>query len=564
MIKTLYPLNDSTERNLDSKYFVIDIETQGLKATPKTFLFCCIYGKNFKKVCMSVEEIKKELLHRRYRGKYIFAHNAEFDLTGIYGNILQNLDSKAIFNGKFICATNENCTFADSMNIIQGTVKSIGESIGIKKTLTYELLGKGNVKKITQKMINGCFRDCEIIYKALSKIFNYCGELKITIGSLSMNYFRRKFLTQSIQHTDKFDLEFFSSYYGGRVEAFILGVVNAYKYDFNSMYPDIMRNIVLPHPYYLKKIKPTLKQFNKKYINKEGLISCIVKHEKNYFGYLPLRKNEEVIFPCGKFSGVWNLNEFRKAIESGLVKILKINFVIYSDIVIKNLFKDFVKTLYEKRINAKSTIDKIIYKNLLNNLYGKFGTKVKPKTSYIENLDESEEQLIKLENSNTPYKLLKTGKGFYLEIYQNHKEQFSIPCFASYITSGARVKLIEAFEKYHEHKIVYCDTDSIAVKKKLPVKNSVELGELKLEQEKILEIKGNKHYIELKQGKSTLKLKGVPKKHKVDKDGNFVYLKMIKTKESLRRNKEAGIFEEVKKKITKKYSKRINNKPVNL
>ncbi len=41
-------------------------------------------------------------------------------------------------------------------------------------------------------------------------------------------------------------------------------------------------------------------------------------------------------------------------------------------------------------------------------------------------------------------------------------------------------------------------------------------------------------------------------------------MKMMKTKESIRRNKEAGVFEEVKKRITKVYSKRINNKPINL
>ena len=564
MNKTLYPLSDETERNLDNKYFVFDIETQGLKATPESFLFCCIYSKNYKKTCFSVAEIKKELLHRRYRGKYVFAHNAEFDLTGIYGNILKFLDQKAIFNGKFICATNGVCTFADSHNIIQGSVASIGESIGIKKTLTYEILGKGNVKRITQKMIEGCFRDCEIIYKALNKIFNYCGELKLTIGSLSMNYFRRKFLNDSIQHSDKYDEEFFSSYYGGRVEAFKLGLVNAWKYDFNSMYPCVMKDIILPHPNYLKKVKPTVQKFLKHFLNKEGLISCSVNHAKNNFGYLPLRKNDEVIFPNGNFSGVWNLNEFRKAYSSGLVKIKKIYYVVYSDVVIKKLFTEFIETLYKKRLESKSTIDKIIFKNLQNNLYGKFGTKTKPKTQYIHDIDESEELLYSLETSGTDYKLIKTGEGYYLEIFYNHKEQFSIPSFASYITSAARVKLIESFEKYKDYKIVYCDTDSIAVQKKLPLEQSLKLGELKLEKEKILEIKGNKHYIELKEKKITLKLKGVPKKHHVDKEGFFVYQKMIKTKEGLRRGKESGIFEIVKKKITKVYSKRLNNKPINL
>jgi hypothetical protein len=81
----------------------------------------------------SVESFKKEFDNDIYKDKYVFAHNAEFDLTGIFGNIIKNVDRSAVFNGKFITANYKGIKFGDSMNIYPSSVKKIGEMLGSEK-----------------------------------------------------------------------------------------------------------------------------------------------------------------------------------------------------------------------------------------------------------------------------------------------------------------------------------------------------------------------------------------------------------------------------------------------
>jgi DNA polymerase III epsilon subunit-like protein len=103
--------------DIKDKFFVFDTETTSLEPQPKNFVFGVIYGWNFYKVIKSVEDFKREFELTKYNKKYIFAHNAEFDLLTIFGNIIMNIDAGAVFNGKFIMAKYNGITFADSMNI---------------------------------------------------------------------------------------------------------------------------------------------------------------------------------------------------------------------------------------------------------------------------------------------------------------------------------------------------------------------------------------------------------------------------------------------------------------
>ena len=89
---------------LKYNFFVFDTETTKLEPMPKNFVFGVIYGFNYQKVIYSVADFKKEFNHKRYENKFIFAHNAEFDLLTIFGNIIINIDNSAVFNGRFITA----------------------------------------------------------------------------------------------------------------------------------------------------------------------------------------------------------------------------------------------------------------------------------------------------------------------------------------------------------------------------------------------------------------------------------------------------------------------------
>ncbi len=81
----------------------------------------------------------------------------------------------------------------------------------------------------------------------------------------------------------------------------------------------------------------------------------------------------------------------------------------------------------------------------------------------------------------------------------------------------------------------------------------------KKEHDTEIEIKGNKHYSSKVEGKKVYHIKGVSKNFK-RKGKNFTFQKMIKSKESIKRNLHAGMFIDVVKHLSGNYTKRVINK----
>lgn len=560
-MKTLHKL---AERNkiLDD-FYVFDVETNGLRAKSDAFKFGVIYGKDFIQVLYSVEEFKAEFLKPRYKNKKVFAHNAEYDLSVIYDNIF-NFDKEAIFNNRFIYATNGVCKFADSMNIFPGSVKRIGELLGKQKQELEEEYKTGKVKEISGKMIEYCIRDCEIIYEALFTIFNEVGSIRVTLAGLSLDYFRRKFQKFHIDYNDKLGKSFFESYYGGRNEAFFIGSCQASCYDINSMYPYAMVNSYFPNPKNLKNIHNiTPEKLQKNYLPYfEGCAKVKIKHYYNNYGFLPLRKNGKLLFPVGNFSGWYNFNEIRFALQHKVIEIKKVFEVVYSE-AMQSPFKEYAETLYKKRQHEKNDLYREIYKLLMNSLYGKFAQKIKSETIYIENIDlqfniikeyARKNQLIKIVPFND------SRKDCFIEVKTKHAFLYhSIPLFSSYITSHARVHLLTQILKYKKNKPLYCDTDSIFFKNDPNIKDSLELGAFKKEKKTVTEIRGLKNYsYSSPENKRIDKIKGIPK-NAIFENGKYKYKNLLKTKESMRRNLLPGVQVEREKVLKLTYEKRIVN-----
>lgn len=200
----------------------------------------------------------------------------------------------------------------------------------------------------------------------------------------------------------------------------------------------------------------------------------------------------------------------------------------------------------------------MIYKLMLNSLYGKFAQRDRPNEKYYENIPT--DILDYYEKNNIKYMI----KMFSLEREDCYiitesdfiqLSEFSIPVFSSYITSYSRVLLLKYLKRFEKNKITYMDTDSICCE--IPIKeNSLELGKLKLENEIITDIMGNKNYTEIRDGIKHTKIKGIPKN--AEKIGElFVYNKLIKSREAIRRNLISGDILKVSKRLKNKYDKRI-------
>ena len=550
-------------------FFVIDTETTCLEPTPKNFVFGCLYGYCKKKIFYNVEDFRKELKKPTYKNKFIFAHNAEFDLLTIFGNIFVNVDNSAIFNGKFISAQYGETTFCDSMNIYPTSVATLGELVGLPK-LDNDKTKNGKLRKsnITNEDIEYCFRDCEIVYDALLKIFEISEIIRPTLPSLAMYDFRHNYINEDIQFSEICD-DFFESYYGGRTEAFYIGKTNAKVYDVNSLYPKAMSTVVLPDIKRLHKTEKCNVSFLECMIKShEGMAKITVEHSDTFFGYLPCRmkinNTTKLVFPVGEFTTTVNFNELRFALEAGVVKIKKVFYVVWGN-RIPNIFREYVYTNYTLRKKATNELEKTIYKLKMNSLYGRFAMRMKMTTTYCEMIPFKRIGEIKDAGKYCELKLFNAVRADCYLITESEKFKnsfFSIPTISSYITSEARIYLLKTLIENEKNNVVYCDTDSIFLQGDFIGNVTDQLGDFKQENKIVTTVKGLKNYIyNDKEGKQTVVIKGVSRgsiKTKETQSGETTYesQRYYKTKASLRQNKETGIAYTMVKTIRNNYDKR--------
>lgn len=560
-------------RVLLKDFYVFDTETGKrnkdgsiqwhLNGRPESFIFGVIYGHNYQRIIYSVDEFKEAFKEDRFKNKIIFAHNAQYDLNTIYGNIYE-FDREAIFNGKFICATNGVCRFADSSNIF-GKIKlaKIGEMLGIKKPD----LGDQNLfskNGVTKDEINRCVTDCQIVYDGLIEIFHAASDIKITQASLSMTYFRRFHQPYDIEYNGLVNT-FFDSYFGGRTEAFKIGKTHSSVIDANSMYPYIMKNISFPNPKYLKEennisIKYFINQILPHY---EGNAEIEVEHKATKFGFLPYKNDQgKLLFPVGKFKGCWNMPEIRFALERGAIKIKRIGRVVYAERM-PSPFQSFVDTLYIERFKTQNPFEIHRIKIFMNSLYGKFAQKIDEDVIYIDDIEKKWDTIQHYQAKGLFKKLIMFNKErmdafLILKSSKFFTIPHAIPSFSSYITTGARIHLLKQMIALEGHNVVYCDTDSVFFENAINIENETDLGGWKIEDKIVTGIYGLKNYTYIdKEGLERHRIKGVPSKAIETGHNFFEYENLLNTKEALRRGLLPGILTKRTKQISGKYDKRI-------
>jgi hypothetical protein len=564
-----------------------------LHARPESFKFGVVYGHNYNKTFYSREEMLLELKTERFKKKKVFAHNlGNFDGSVMFDNIA-SFDPHAIFNGsRFISCTNGVCIFADSINIFVGqSIEKIGKQLGIKKPalgnkfIAYTLDGTDyflpyfSPDGITSDELNRCHQDCVILWEALVRSFEFSGDIKITRASLAMTLFRRRYQKHHIEHNEN-TAYFWDSYYGGRTEAFKIGNTNATVYDVKSMYAWAMKETLFPNPKHLKvETNVNTELFTQRFLpNYEGCVYAEVFHSHIWCGLLPVKANGKLLFPVGNLSGCWNFNELRFALETGYVRIKNIQKVVYAERM-ASPFTEYIDDLFILKTEAEIKGDEFMrdeYKRDLTNLYGKFAQRIDEETIYLHNIEKQYDEILYYQKIGL-FKKLVLFNSQRLDAFliigntKNVSINHAIPSFASYITSGARVKMAKKLLACEGNKPVYCDTDSLAVENNFGIESESFLGGWELEKGKIIyQVNGLKNYKFRKwieahmEGdkwieaywKDSQRLKGVPDNAKQSQPNHYFYYNLSKTKESLRRNFDAGVMMKRTKIISGKYDKR--------
>lgn len=442
----------------------------------------------------------------------LFAHNTQFDFKMLNGfsqllkrdwKLTNHYVKSKVFMMTFQKRISKRIVFTlnvwDTMNYVPKSLKQLGESIGLPK-LEVEF---DNVSDKELEVY--CKRDTEILYQFIRKLVeflrvNNLTKLRATAGSLAFNTFRHRFYNPD-DKKDKIYIHDWkkainlerSSYKGGITDCFKIGSYNdLHKLDINSMYPYLMRNKALPSKllFYSHENNYNQEQLFKIYSEsvKKGY-GCIIKATINLDSdnaYILSRfKKNKCMFGYGTFEATLCQPEIDFILEHG--KVLHIHEI--SVYYLKILFKEYVDFFYNVKKTAKkenNKVDEAFSKIMLNTLYGKWGQKqidyreLKIDDKFMIDYQEVIKlMLLKLFKNNPKFnkyndiaylgKILTEGELYIIsgKLYllkqteSNSKESFV--AIASFITSYARMLLIDYVKTAKRDNVYYCDTDSLMV-----------------------------------------------------------------------------------------------------
>lgn len=324
---------------------------------------------------------------KRTKKVYIYFHNLGlFDGYFLVNHLLNN---KELYNdvdlniltrdNKIYKITYLNLTFLDSYNIIPFKLDDIGKIL-FDRGKTLDIKKYNTIKSIKTNQINiskYLYNDCKILYQSIIKFFKICVlyntdiTTNFTISSIAFKIYRFYYLEDSyeiMRSTFKNFIFLKKGYQGGINNVLVPVIKNGYCYDVNSLYPYIMQNCYMP----LGKCTVITTNF-KKLQCYFGFIECELYIKKDIEIpplLLKLNMKENVQFK-GYLKGVWFSEELKFAESVGVI-IIKIHKVLnfHKKGII---FDGYVKTFYKKRLEAVNPVEKVFYKLLLNNLYGRFG-----------------------------------------------------------------------------------------------------------------------------------------------------------------------------------------------
>jgi hypothetical protein len=497
---------------------------------------------------------------------YVFGNNIYFDLqAGGFFKYMANHGWQLDFiydNGLtyilVIHHSKRNMKLLSLTNYFEASVKELGELLGKQKIgIDFDTIDDETLQIY-------CFRDVEICLDMVMIYFSFLetndlGDFSLSRASQSLKAFRHRFMIESIyvhENSSIFELER-GAYYGGRTECFRIGVQSGGPfvcYDINSLYPFVMRSHDMP-------IKPLDYQSGgsvsevSKILDTYGIIARVsINTECPRYA---VRIKNKVIFPIGRFDTFLCSGALRTAIEHGEIESVK-EYTVYQ---MANIFQEYVDFFYAIRRRAKETNNRVwdmFAKRFMNSLYGKFGQQV-PYTISKKDAPKGEysrEEIIDAESGENWIVTRILGKE--IVEYGKHATNTTIMAIPAHVTEYARILLWGIIESVGIDKVLYCDTDSLWIRKRdahrirYPI-SDFGIGDLKLEQtSERFEVYCPKDYVT----DTTTKIKGIPKKAVKLSENDYEYWTFQRQRSHLIKGVSAGYrVKKVRKHITRKYDK---------
>lgn len=475
----------------------------------------------------NVLDFLKTILTRPYRDSIFFAHagglaDVQFILETVLERRNPELRVEASFSGSSAIIVRlelggHSWTFCDSYWLLRDKLEKIGNSLGIEKYVDYrcsnypgcghKVSGSGKyvcdcgavdwdgqlkfcVKCLKAMRWDGntqCIfyapmgellvrneQDCVILHRAIDRfqeeLLHLGGELQMTVASCALKLFKCAFLKHDIPTDKHINDRCRTAYVASRVEVLSRECRGANYFDINSSFP-----------YSMTKPQPG-RALGETGPYREGTSLALVEATVNIpagslvkgIPPLPYRQGQRVFFPTGRFRSRFMAADLDLLVEGGgrIETIWDVcHFAPFSDLA------EYVFTVYELRKKAPDDFLKLLYKYLLNSLYGKFGEcdlkealLINPKKiPKCQKLEDCREGHCRCRRLIRPGMWLVSKK---VDVKHEH-----VPISAN-ITALSRGLITRHL--WNAPDAFYCDTDSIVTSGNLPT--GIELGQLKHEQ----------------------------------------------------------------------------------
>lgn len=465
----------------------------------------------------------------KLNGKTIYFHNLKFDGSFIIDYLMKqgyeySDDLSKIDKGLSCLISDMGVWYSIDVKFSKGKVVHFNDSLKLLPFKVSKIAKDFHLPILKEKIdyddyvvndetLEYIYHDVRIVSQAL-KIIKAEGMTKMTTASCAYsNYNASKSLPFLQLCYPEQDTELLRSwrqaYRGGRSQVNPIHaskvLTNVRRYDINSMYPHIMRNLPLPYGNPIKykgrdKYNFEIMHIRIGFILRDDSLPSLLKKQLSF-------EEDSYYLETEDIEEMWISNIDLQLVERNYnVYYLEI-LETYGFYCSNLLFKEYVDYWYSKKQQDKGA-QRIVDKLMLNSLYGKFGT----------NIDKAHKMPV-LDGDKIGFECSKfeEGKKYYLPV-------------AIAITSYAHLLIDNAIHETGIDNFVYCDTDSVHTLGILPdsMVDNKELGKFKLEAiEEECKYVRQKCYITKEDGEYHITCAGMPDnvKEKTIKDfGNDVML----------------------------------------
>lgn len=387
----------------------------------------------------------------------IYAHNGgkfDFHLLHKYLDNPIKIINARIVEAHIIFVRSADCVvrhrLRDSFAIMPFALKQYD-----KDEIDYAKLERPVREKNKPEILRYLHKDCLSLYQLVFAFVERFGP-KLTIGSTAMKEIKARHKFKTMSRID--DAGFRPFYYGGRVQCFESGVINAdgdgWKcFDVNSMYPKAMRDYRHPVNCGFDISSRMPDNFDRPFfLHFDGVNRGALPTRTENAG-LSFAKQSGEFFACS--------HEIAVGLKYGLLDIKTVHECRIANETI--CFDTFVNDFYNEKVAAKASKDRInelFAKFVLNSGYGKFGQNPDNFADWFLNREFGNDEALR----QAGYDLESEFPDF--ELWRKPSEQtdrafFDVSIAAS-ITSAARAMMLEGIQL--AERPLYCDTDSLICK----------------------------------------------------------------------------------------------------